>query len=105
MTSGSFSLWLTYHANRLTTPRVQDCRRGIICRDDFQKARAANNTEYFALFVFGFAVISAKGSYLATTNDQPDPTEIVTQDFASEVRDAVAEAINVNDARLDLSIA
>src|SRR5205814_10605110 len=49
--------WLTYHANRLTAPRVQDCRRRIICRDDFQKARAANNTEKFALFVFGFAVI------------------------------------------------
>ena len=105
MTSGSFSIWLAYQANRLTAPRVQDCRCRSIRRDDFEKARAADDTEDFALFVLGFAVISAKRRDLATTNDQLDPTEIVAQDCASEVRDAVAEAINVNDARLDLSIA
>ena len=40
----------------------------VIVYDDFQKPGAANHTEYFALF--GFAVISAQGSYLAITNDQ-----------------------------------
>src|SRR5437016_1638028 len=98
-------MWLAYQANRLTPPRVQDCRCRSIRRDDFEKARAADDTEYFALFVFGFAVISAKGSYLATTNDHLDTTEAFAQKFASHIRDAVAEAINVNDAGLDHSIA
>src|SRR6266508_2989059 len=103
VTSESFSIWLAYQADDLTAPRGHDCRRRSVRRDDFEKARTADNTKDFVLF--GFAVISAKGGYLAITDNQLDSTEIAAQHFASEASDAVAEAINVNDACLDRAIA